>query len=86
MCHDAGREAIHGYADFPLLPVEQYAALYERVARPVHAASVDAGMLDTRGMTAAAAREAVDAYSHALGVPATDPVRFDADEVLGSVL
>jgi uncharacterized NAD-dependent epimerase/dehydratase family protein len=87
MTHVAGRDAVHGYEDYPLLPVEQYADLYERVARPVHAASVDAGMLNTQALDADAdAREAVDAYADALGVPATDPVRFDADSVLESVL
>ncbi len=86
LCHDAGRDAVHGYEDYPLLPVEQYADLYERIASPVHEASVDAGMLNTQDMAGDQARDAVDAYADALGVPATDPVRFDADEVIESVL
>ena len=86
MTHVAGRDAVHGYPDYPLVPVEQYADLYERVARPVHTTSVDAAMLNTQSLADDGARKAVDAYSDALGVPATDPVRFDADDVLDAVL
>lgn len=86
MTHVAGREAVHGYDEYPLPPVEQYADLYERVVRPVHSASVDAGMLHTGALEADAAGDAIDAYSDALDVPATDPVRFDADDVLDVVL
>ena len=86
MIHVAGRDSVHGYEEYPLLPVEQYADLYERVARPVHSASVDAGMLNTHSLPDDGAREAVGAYSDALGVPATDPIRYDADDVLDAVL
>jgi uncharacterized NAD-dependent epimerase/dehydratase family protein len=86
MTHVAGREAVHGYEDYPLPPVERYADLYERVAAPVRKTSVDAGVLNTQGLDESAAREAVDAYGAALDAPATDPVRFDADEILSAVL
>ncbi len=86
MTHVAGREAVREYEDFPLPPVEEYADLYERVAQPVHETSVDAGMLNTQGLADDAAREAIDDYSETLGTPATDPVRFDADEVLDTLL
>jgi uncharacterized NAD-dependent epimerase/dehydratase family protein len=86
LTHVAGREAVHGYEDYPLPPVEAYAALYEQVAAPVRETSVDAGVLNTQGMDEPAARGAVDAYADALGVPATDPVRFDAGEILDAVL
>ena len=86
MTHAAGRETVHGYDGYPLLPVEQYADLYERVARPVHTASVDAGMLHTGALEDGDASEAIEAYSDALGVPATDPIRGDADDVLDAVL
>jgi len=86
LCHEAGREAVHGYEDFAIPPVEGYAALYERVAAPVSDCAVEAGVLNTAALDPAGAREAVDAYAAALGVPATDPVRFDADGVLDAVL
>lgn len=86
MTHIAGRETVREYEDYPLLPVDEYSDLYERVARPVRETSVDAGMLNTQGLSDDAARDAIDDYSETLGVPATDPVRFDADEVLDALL
>ncbi|MFT4923499.1 MAG: putative NAD-dependent epimerase/dehydratase family protein [Haloarculaceae archaeon] len=86
LAHAPDRDRVHGYDSFSLPPVEKYADLYERASAPVHDANVAAGALNTRGMTDAAAREAVDAYADALGVPASDPVRFDADAILDAVL
>jgi uncharacterized NAD-dependent epimerase/dehydratase family protein len=86
LCHVAGRETVGGYDEFPLPDPETYRRLYEDVAAPVSPASVEAGLLNTQGLGEAAAREAVGGYSDRLGVPATDPVRYDADAVLDAVL
>ncbi|MFC7132624.1 MULTISPECIES: DUF1611 domain-containing protein [Salinibaculum] len=86
MTHVAGRETHHSYEDYPLPPVREYADLYEQVAEPVRETSVDAGMLNTQGMDESAAREAIEEYAGDLGVPATDPVRFDVEETLDAVL
>jgi uncharacterized NAD-dependent epimerase/dehydratase family protein len=86
MCHVAGREAIHGYESFPIPDPGRHVDLYESLAAPVHATEVVAGALNTASLPDdAAAREALDAYGEALGAPATDPVRFDAAEVLDDV-
>ena len=82
LCHEAGREVIHGYEDFEIPPVPEYVDLYESLAAPVHDAEVVAGMLNTSHLDDDAAREAVAEYGDALGGPATDPIRFDAAEVL----
>lgn len=87
LCHVAGRETVGGYEDFQLPDPATYASLYEDVSRPVAEATVDAGLLNTREYDETQrAREAVESYSEELGVPATDPVRFDADDVLDAVL
>ncbi|WP_331234465.1 DUF1611 domain-containing protein [Natronorarus salvus] len=87
LCHEEGREVIHGYESFSLPSIPRYTKLYEDLARPVHEAEVVAGMLNTRYVDEnAAAREAVESYSEELGAPATDPVRFGAEEVLEAVL
>jgi len=86
LCHAAGRDAVHGYEDYALPPVESYVDLYESLAAPVNEARVAAGSLNTAALDGdAAAREAVDAYADAVGAPATDPVRFDAAEVVDSL-
>jgi uncharacterized NAD-dependent epimerase/dehydratase family protein len=86
LCNAVGRDAIHGYEEFGTPSVAEYVDLYESLAAPVHPAEVVAGSLNTAALgDDAAARAAVDAYAEAVGGPATDPVRFNADEVLDAV-
>ncbi|WP_435070078.1 DUF1611 domain-containing protein [Haloplanus sp. C73] len=86
LTHSAGREAIHGYEDFPIPPVETYVDLYEDLSESVAPASVVAGALDTRAQDSEAAAEAaVDDYADAIGRPATDPVRFGVSEILDAL-
>ncbi|WP_136717199.1 DUF1611 domain-containing protein [Halorientalis salina] len=85
-CHEAGREAIHGYESFPIPQLPQVASLYEDLAAPVSGADVVAGSLNTAHLDSQAANEAVIEYATTLGVPATDPVRFGPAEILDAVL
>jgi len=82
LCHEAGREAIHGYESFSLPSIPTYVDLYESVAKPVAASRVVAGAINTAGLDDEDAREAVAAYADALGAPATDVIRFGTDELL----
>ena len=86
LCHVAGRTSVGGYETHPLPDVDSYARLYESVAAPVVSATVEAGLLNTQSLDESSAREAVDLYSDRLGVPATDPVRYDVETVLDAVL
>ena len=87
LCHEAGREAIHGYEEFSLPPLPSYVDRYEDLPRPVHEASVVAGALNTRSVaTDDAARTAVADYADAIDAPATDPIRFDVDDTLEAIL
>jgi len=87
MCHEAGREAIHGYESFDIPPLSEYVDIYERLAAPITDASVAAGMLNTRHLDDDAAAAAMAEYGDALGVPATDPVRHGVpDGVLDAIL
>ena len=87
MCHEAGREAIHGYESFDIPPLPEYVDIYERLAAPISNASVAAGMLNTRHLDKDEAADAVEGYSDALDAPATDPVRHGVpDEVLDAIL
>jgi uncharacterized NAD-dependent epimerase/dehydratase family protein len=86
LCHEHDRAAIHGYESFEIPPVETYVDLYESLADPVHEAEVVAGMLNTAHLDGDdAAREAISSYADTVGGPATDPIRFDAAEVLDAV-
>ncbi|EJN58567.1 DUF1611 domain-containing protein [Halogranum rubrum] len=83
LCHVAGREAIHGYEDTAIPPLSDYIDLYERLAAPVHETGIFAGAINTSSVDDdVEAAAAVDDYSDAIGVPATDPIRFGAEEIL----
>ncbi|ALG82772.1 DUF1611 domain-containing protein [Halanaeroarchaeum sulfurireducens] len=87
LTHNVGQEVVHGYEDFALPDLDTVVDLYEDVAAPVHETEVVAGMINTSSIESdEKAREAVEAYSAAIGVPATDPVRFGAEEVLDAIL
>ncbi len=86
LCHIAGLEAIHGYEDVTLPPIDTYVDLYESLAEPLFETSVVAGALNTRSIeTDAEAEAAIGAFASDLGVPATDPVRFDADAIVEAI-
>ncbi|WP_137285076.1 DUF1611 domain-containing protein [Halorussus salinisoli] len=85
LCHEAGREVVHGYESFDLPPIGDYVDLYENLARPVHETEIVAGALNTKEVADdAAARDAVATFADELDAPVTDPVRFgdpDGDEL-----
>jgi len=87
LCHVAGCEAVHGYEHVPIPPPGEYAEIYESVANPVAPTTVAAGALNTQAVGSdEAARAAVEEYATAIDAPATDPVRFGADEILDAIL
>ncbi|WP_436933587.1 DUF1611 domain-containing protein [Halovenus marina] len=85
-CHLPGHDAVREYERFQIPDPRSYADLYEQVSAPVSGATVDAGMLNTQSLSPEEAQTAVESFASDLGVPATDPVRFDADDVLDAVL
>jgi uncharacterized NAD-dependent epimerase/dehydratase family protein len=87
LCHEVGRDAIHGYESFATPEIGRYVDLYEDLAEPVADGAVVAGALNTQSVDDdAAARDAVEGYAAELGGPATDPVRFGVDAILDAVL
>ncbi|KDE58244.1 hypothetical protein EL22_06225 [Halostagnicola sp. A56] len=87
LCHDAGREVIHGYESFSLPSIPTYVDLYEDLASPVRETTVAAGALNTAGIDdETAARRELEAYGDELGAPASDVVRFGADPILEAIL
>ena len=85
LCHEAGRDRIHGYESFPLPSIPKYVDLYESLAAPVSDATVVAGALDTSELDDAAARRALAAYESAIGAPTTDVLRYDPAELLEAI-
>ncbi|WP_336002057.1 DUF1611 domain-containing protein [Halorientalis halophila] len=86
LCHEAGREAIHGYEPFAIPPVPEVVSLYEDLAAPVAETTVAAGALNTADLDEGEANRAIIEYATAIDAPATDPVRFDAAELLDALV
>jgi len=87
LCHVAGREAIHGYEDTQIPPPSTYVDLYESLARPVHETAVTGGALNTADVDGdGRARDVLEEYREAIGVPAVDPVRFDAGGLVDALV
>ena len=86
LCHEAGREAIHGYEDFELPPIPEYVDLYENLAAPVHETEMVAGALNTRELPDdETAQESVEEFADDLGAPAIDPIRFDSKPLVEAI-
>jgi uncharacterized NAD-dependent epimerase/dehydratase family protein len=86
LCHVAGKETVGGYPSFEIPSLPTYVQLYEDVAAPISDATVDAGVINTKGLDKEEADTTISEYGDAIGVPATDPVRHDADEILDVIL
>lgn len=82
LCHEAGRDAIHGFESFPITDPSTLAELYVDLAEPVAPAELLGGALNTRGLEDAAAQAAIEAYSESIDAPAVDPVRDSADAIV----
>jgi len=86
LCHAAGREAIHGYEDTTLPPIEEYVDLYESLSAPVHETEVVAGALNTADIADDdAASGAVDEFADEIDAPATDLIRFGAEAIVEAI-
>ena len=82
LCHEADREAVHGYESFLLPNPGHIAELYVELAESVAPTELLGGALNTSELDETAAEAALDEYEAAIGAPAVDPVRQDAGELV----
>lgn len=78
LCHEAGREVVHGYEAFDLPSLAEASRRYEDVASRVAPTQLAGVALNTRSLDATAAARACDDAAAELGVPCVDPVRDGA--------
>ena len=78
LCHEAGRETVHGYGSFRLPDLDRVAELYVDLAEGVASTELLGCALNTAALDEAAAEAALDDCTETLGVPAVDPVRDGA--------
>jgi uncharacterized NAD-dependent epimerase/dehydratase family protein len=88
LCHQSTRQYIGDYREAAWLripPLREYIRLYETIGSAVHPTKVIGISLNTYDMTEDAARRACEGATRETGLPATDPVRFDATPLLDAV-
>src|SRR5438874_1985494 len=86
LCHQAGQRYVNEDERFPIPPLSELVELHERtalIARPVKVACI---ALNTRELGDDEARRAIEAAQQETWLPAGDPVRFGAAELVGAVL
>ena len=85
LCHEAGRERIHGYESFAIPDPAAVAETYRRLAESVAPAELLGGALNTSHLPADEAERAIEAYGSALGAPAVDPVRDGVEPLISQL-
>jgi uncharacterized NAD-dependent epimerase/dehydratase family protein len=87
LCHSAGATEIEGSPGHPIPPLPELVALHERIALPARKAKVACIALNTaRIQPDEEARRAIAAVAEETGLPADDPVRFGAQDLLDALL
>jgi uncharacterized NAD-dependent epimerase/dehydratase family protein len=86
LCHRAGTAEVEGYPGHPLPSLSELVGLHEAMSLPARPARVVAVALNTAGLDAAEAAEAVADAARETGLPTADPVRNGAASLLDAVL
>lgn len=85
MCAQPSRTTINHNPWVPIPPLPELIRLHEMVAAPLRPAPVIGIALNTFDLDDAAARDAVKRAEDETGLPATDPVRFDATPLVEAI-
>lgn len=85
MCAQPTRTAINNHPWVKIPPLAEFIDMQERAAAPLRPAPVIAVALNTYDLDDASARAAVERVSREIGLPATDPVRFDAAPIIDAI-
>jgi uncharacterized NAD-dependent epimerase/dehydratase family protein len=89
LCHQCTREYIGDYRQAAWLripPLTEYIRLYETIGSAVHPTKVIGVSLNTYDLTDEDARRACEVAARETGLPATDPVRFDARPLVDAII
>jgi len=86
LCHMAGERFVDENERFPIPPLSELADLHERMSLLARPARVIAVALNTSALGEDEARAAVAEAERETGLPANDPVRFGAGNLVDAVL
>ncbi len=87
LCHRAGATEIEDSPGHPIPPLRELVDLHERISLPARKAKVACLALNTAGIESdEEARGVIESETAAVGLPADDPVRFGAADLLDAIL
>ncbi|MDQ3672461.1 MAG: DUF1611 domain-containing protein [Actinomycetota bacterium] len=86
LCHRAGSTEIDGCPGHPIPPLGELVELHERIALPRRPAKVVCIAVNTADLSEGDARAAIEATASETGLPADDPVRFGAGDLLDAIV
>lgn len=86
LCHKSSRTCINGLEDFPQPELKRMVDVSELMAGLVEPSKVVGVALNTVGLTDEEARAAVARAEKETGLPANDPVRFGAQNLVDAIL
>ena len=85
LCHKAGERYVDENERFPIPPLAELAELHRRLSLLARPADVHAIALNTRDLSDAEARRAIEETESDSGLPADDPVRFGAEKLVDAL-
>jgi uncharacterized NAD-dependent epimerase/dehydratase family protein len=87
LCHAAGASEIEGSPGHPIPPLAELIELHERISLPARKAKVACIAVNTAAIASdEEARTAIAEIAEETGLPADDPVRFGAQDLLDALL
>ena len=86
LCHQAGQRYVNEDERFPIPPLSELVDLHEQTALIARPAKVACIALNTSELGEDEARRAIEAAEQEAGLPAGDPVRFGAADLVDAVL
>ena len=87
LCHAAGASEIEGCPGHPIPPLRDLVELHERISLPARKAKVLCVAVNTAAIASDDdARRAIAEIAEETGLPADDPVRFGAENLLDALL
>ena len=89
LCHQSSRQYIGDYRETAWLrlpPLSDYVSLYESLGAAVHPTRVIGISLNTYDLSDVEARRACERAQQETGLPATDPIRFDAAPLVNAIV
>jgi uncharacterized NAD-dependent epimerase/dehydratase family protein len=86
MCTQPSRTAVNNNPWVPIPPLPEFIAMHEQVLAPLRPTKTIAVALNTFDLSEAKAKDAISRAEDETGLPATDPVRFDATPVVEAIV